>query len=108
MNVDAFIAQLRRDEAGRNGPSIYASDRVFGLLARLAEVERELERSLNALDCTRHAAAVATIGHEQLNRMIAVVDGAGFKGAHVEEGVRRMAQELAALRARVANTEDEL
>lgn len=49
MDTTEFVAQLRRDKAGRNGPSIYASDRVFGLLDRVEELEAratKLERAL--------------------------------------------------------------
>jgi|GEM_PF-4098986 len=69
--------------------------------ATIARLKRELGSA-------RHAATAATIGHEQLNRMIAIADGAGFKGVPVEDGMRAMAQEIVALRARVAKMEADI
>jgi hypothetical protein len=51
------------------------------------------------LGSLRHKAAVATIGHEQLNEFIAIFDGLGFRGVHINEQVRRAAEELRSLRA---------
>lgn len=69
------------------------------LAERAAQAERirELE---NRLGCATHNAAVATIGHAQLNEYIAIFDGLGFRGVHVDEQVRRAAAELRALRAK--------
>jgi len=71
----------------------------LGAMRQRAEVaEAEMQRLQNELGSAQHAATVATIGHEQLNRMIAIVDGAGYRGVYLEEGARRMARELADLR----------
>lgn len=39
-DLDLFIKTLRQDREKRNGPSVYASDKVFALLDRLDAVDK--------------------------------------------------------------------
>lgn len=76
-------------------------------LNNMRELEDKYERLANdykrlatELGFAKHKARYATIGHEQLNRNIAVLDAAGFRDVHFDEQVRRIAEGYRALKAR--------
>jgi hypothetical protein len=96
-----------RKEIEAKDVAMRESDELVAEAAReLAALTVELTRTRAMLGCARHAAAVATIGHEEHNRMIALFDGAGFRGVYVEEQARRAVAELKDARSRLARLDD--
>lgn len=81
---------------------LHLRNHVPTLLDALTALRAEVARLSNENGGLRHKAAVAQIGHDQLNRFIALFDGLGFKGPHVDEQARLVADELRNLRAEVA------
>lgn len=61
--------------------------------------ELTFAEAMSTIGGLQHKAAVATIGHDQLNRFIRLFDGAGFRGMHVDKQAEAAVAELKALRA---------
>lgn len=77
----ALIAELRRRG-------------IHDHLARMDAQEKEIERLSNENGSLRHNLACVTISHEQHNRLVALGDGLGFRGLHMEAQMQAMADEL--------------